>query len=330
MTRAAAMRRSAIALCVWVAYCGGAMADVLKVGVRPDAPPFSARSDALSNVGVASSIGPLGARGYGGFVVRICDAVLLEMQREDASLVVEAVEVSTATRFEVLEAGGIDILCDPATITVDRLARNLNVSPPIYLSGISFVSQSPSVYLDTYCGVIVGLVGDTTSSSRGIGAILAAGEFGRFSKAIRLALGGGQSSMDGLPRCDRARRPVVKIYDSHTALAEDFCGGNVIYYVGDIEIVIRSVGKYQDCDFLSADKTFSDERYGIFSRAYGLADDLHKKNAFLIATFNRLLTRRLFSENSILQTAFREAFPNYRVSDKLRLFFLSIYGINVL
>ncbi|MBP1850210.1 hypothetical protein [Rhizobium halophytocola] len=143
----------------------------LIIGVRSDARPFAYKR--LNDVSIDSDAtrGPLSRRGYSGYMIRICDAVLAEMMIDPGispPLTLEDIQIYNlsethryaqiesqrpgppdertdrprlpepgAARF--LELGThFDILCDPATMTSEN--RWAQVSPPLFLTGIAYLS----------------------------------------------------------------------------------------------------------------------------------------------------------------------------------------------
>jgi hypothetical protein len=144
---------------------------LLTIGIRGEVRPFSFRL-AKRVVDSDATRGPLSHAGYGGYMVRICDAVLAEMLTPDPGkaadirlediriydldtdkrLAISAGEEEGADhqssgedgrssgpaerRFEQL-GKEFDILCDPATIT--NAQREFIVSPPLFLSGIGYL-----------------------------------------------------------------------------------------------------------------------------------------------------------------------------------------------
>jgi ABC-type amino acid transport substrate-binding protein len=116
MSRAAAL----IALA-----CGSAAAaETARVGVRADAMPFSYRA---------------ADGGYAGFLVDLCRAGL-----EAAGFEPEFVEVTAATRFDGLgpDDAGIDLLCDPTTITLER-ARRWSFTPIVFVANGAYLRRTP-------------------------------------------------------------------------------------------------------------------------------------------------------------------------------------------
>lgn len=81
---------------------------VLKIGVRTNAPPFS-----LYNNGSPE-----------GYIVDLCNAIYTNLQKElNTPLKVQYVPVTTATRFELLGKGEIDLECGTTTVTKARRER---------------------------------------------------------------------------------------------------------------------------------------------------------------------------------------------------------------
>ncbi|MBO9402534.1 hypothetical protein [Shimia sp. R9_3] len=60
--------------------------------------------------------------------------------------------------------------------------------------------------------------------------------------------------------------PVIKHYATHRQLARAFCDNDVLYYVGDVEIV-RAMLQREKCidSSIIAPATFTVERYGIYT-----------------------------------------------------------------
>lgn len=99
---------------------------VLKIGVRTNAPPFS-----LYNNGTPE-----------GYVVDLCNAIYTSLQKEfNSPLKVQYVPVTTATRFELLEKGDIDIECGTTTVTKARRER-ADFSYNTFITSTNFVTRS--------------------------------------------------------------------------------------------------------------------------------------------------------------------------------------------
>ncbi|MGO6969106.1 hypothetical protein [Rhizobium leguminosarum] len=321
----------------------------LSIGVRSDARPFSYELPPHT-VDSDATRGPLSRNGYGGYMIRICDAVLAEMLVEpDISkhLMMEQIKIydidkeyrilkknadqarartadlkaaqdktvgsSGADTNEAQEEQEIrnppepsasrfidlgikyDILCDPATITNDR--RQVIVSPPLFLTGISYLTPKGAPVPGEACGdldpapvkpadkqppqngtettgnstkqkvprpALIGLVGGTTAESRGLQALIDAREMPKFEEQLVKQL----RKEPGKPACEHGM--LVRPYPNHEEAARAFCRGDAFhYYVGDLEIIRTYVGAIPGCKFDNGVVTYTNDRYGIFGRAIG-------------------------------------------------------------
>lgn len=323
---------------------------VLRIGVREDARPFSYKLDpSEQSVAMGTLLrGELGNAGYGGYVVQICDHVLSKLAAlSDASrLTIEVQPVNAENRFRLLRAPSgeflqsdklleerpIDILCDPSTVDSGRL-HDLNASLPIYVSGITFAttrdffprSGSP-------CAHILGVVSETTSASTGVRTLLEAGNFPRFrselieflyEKPEETPQGKCQSKRGEEKEASENKQDAIRQFSTHTELSEAFCKGDVIYYVGDREIIRRSLERQPDCSFSDASITHADERYAIFARS--ILDPADPKNYYILKFFE-ILSRDVQGPNSVLNAAFSTTFPGYPLQEKLKALYWSISG----
>ncbi|WP_170317844.1 transporter substrate-binding domain-containing protein [Paroceanicella profunda] len=285
---------------------------VLRVGVREDAKPFSYR---LPSGPASDWDGPLHRQGYSGYVVRLCDGTLVDVQRRHR-FTVEAVPITARTRFDALKAGGIDILCDPATITRTRLTDHL-ASPPVYLSGVTYARRVG----EGGTGLKVGVVGNTTSQYDGIEAILRAGEWPQYREDLKKQLYDLQhrstapcGSGDG---CGDTGG--IVLFDTHRDLAQAFCRGELSYYVGDFEIVKAMLDDIGGCTWEDARETYTDERYAIF------VSDAPERGALKL-DFLQALSSKILLSPSLLDEAFEATFPGAKASRKLRIFFWTMRG----
>jgi hypothetical protein len=302
----------------------------LYVGVRGDAPPFSYRPDQML-VSSGKGTGPLGDAGYSGYIVYICDRVLEVMRdrNDQPAFNVVPVEVTAGSRFQMLReipGGGdpsIDLLCDPATATRERL-RDHTASLPLYLSGVGYAARKRERNQNTGSGNFrINVVGSTTAIDHGIRRILDAGEWPSFRDDLLSYLYNPGAATDGNEK--------VRLSPTHKAAVEAFCAAPsgdsnpLQYYVGDLEIVNRALLIYgdPDCKPEPATTTYSDDRYVLFMRN---ADSVGIDKARLLMTFSRVLSELVLSQPSLLDEAFEANFEGYRRSDKLRLFFWSLYG----
>lgn len=199
---------------------------VVVIGVRIDAPPFAWRD-------------PDGG-GYSGFLFHLCVEAAVH-----AGYLPKVVPITAADRSEFFKGRRpeINLVCDPTTITISRLAdlRKLpapgpEFSPIIFVANGSYVSnlsaeagvlplesarslecipRSPATDKTVY--LAAGFVGDTTAE-----------------KTLRDA----QRSKNIQLQPDQRLCLVQK--DTHWQAAEAFCDGQLRYYFGD-EDILRSV-----------------------------------------------------------------------------------------
>lgn len=238
-------------------------AQTLVVGVRADAPPFSFHPDPD-----APPDGPGRPRdlGYAGFMVDLCERVLSVVTAEHG-LAVETALVDAGDRFDRLASGEVHVLCDPATILPDRL-QGAMASVPVYMSAVTF-AQPDSLPGTVECMTLVGYVGETTAAE-GARAVYDRGGWprygGRIEEALDAMAGGDPSPKTdaGDGACDRER---VRRFETHTELAERFCAEEVLFYVGDVEIIRAAIERQDACavDHTVRPAIYSDERYAIYT-----------------------------------------------------------------
>ncbi|PWW01987.1 extracellular solute-binding protein (family 3) [Hoeflea marina] len=310
---------------------------LLCIGVRSDARPFSYIPDASrvsKSVATDGPRGPLTRAGYTGYMIQICDAVLAEMVLEsnsDTKLTFDDIGIfdidrnrndQSGTRFNDL---GIhfDILCDPATITNDRRV-GLTVSPPLFLTGISYVTLKDSPLPKSACQnpskPLIGLVGGTTAESRGIRALVDAGELPRYETEL-------VNYLRGIATCPSESKPRVKSYGNHSDAAKAFCESSFDYYIGDLEIITENIKTIPGCSYTNGTQTYTNDRYAIFGKAIAQQQkDEYLKRELSIAQFFEILSQKTIFTPSILDKAFSDTFQNVRPSKKLEVFFWSIRG----
>lgn len=283
------------------------------VGVRSDAKPFS--YSIRHRTQITNLPGSPRQNNFDGYMVYVCMSVL-DALSENISLDVQTRVVNAQDRFGLLHSGEVDVLCDPSTITSSRMKDfNLVSSTPLYMSAITFAT-SPYAFNDE-CRSYVGVVAATTSEVRGIREIVESQSWPRFGDEI---LSVYRSNVPD-QRVENCNDPVIRKYTSHDQLARDFCAGKVLYYVGDVEIIRSNIERAKCLPTSSiAPAIFSDERYGIFLRI--------REDSDFPLLFLRELSRQVFSDPSVLSSAFDETFGKSRVgaSEKLKAFFWSLSG----
>ncbi|WP_186827202.1 hypothetical protein [Paracoccus aurantiacus] len=314
----------------------------LHVGVRADAPPFSYLPRPMF-VAAGKGTATLGKAGYAGYIVYICDRVIDVMKsRRDLTpneadtgldFDVEIVQVTADNRFDLLTAETgtkIDILCDPATATYRRV-RDHTASVPLYMSGIGFAARIRDGQVNTGGSGRIAVVGKTTAGDYGIKRILDAGEWPNYKERLLAYIHNPSDHAQSVQGAVPASLGIVEAFPTHEQAARAFCSDpedakyRFNYYVGDMEIVNRALMVYgtPNCKFERATATYSDDRYTIFMRNPEQAD---ARKARLLMRFSRTLTELVLTNPSLLEEAFQANFERYSRSDKLRIFFWSLYG----
>lgn len=114
-----------------VAAQSAAEENVLVLGVRADAPPFSY---------LASGEGE--KERFLGYSVTLCQLIAKRAIREGLYCDLEYQQVSASDRFTLLKDGQIDLLCGASTITLERM-RIADFSLFTFLSGASIMYRTP-------------------------------------------------------------------------------------------------------------------------------------------------------------------------------------------
>lgn len=304
---------------------------VLRIGVREDARPFSHLSDQGQPGVDTPRPGLPRSHGFTGYVVAICEAALEAGQRNrrsgfPAEMGFETVVVNAQNRFDALLDGRIDILCDPATITPRRLT-DLMVSMPIYLSAVTYAEprEFPG---ELPCQNIVGVVSETTADMTGLRSIIAAGSWPRFGGRVSAALDQigpeGNAGPRVLPDDPECGAEVIRYYGNHTDLARDFCAAETLFYVGDVEILQRQIRVREGCEARSRilPAVFTNERYAIYARRTSETPE----TAAAILTFMGELSELVYRRPSLLLNEFAEHFDRGTASEKLRAFYWGLLG----
>ncbi len=301
-------------------------AQELRMGVRRDAVSMSYEVTEAKRGGANTASGPLAEAGFDGFAVHICDRVLVDMQRiYGASLKIEVKPVIAAEIWGMMDEGELDIICGPTTATQDRLQGRI-ASPPFFVSGVSYASRAPQEV--QACVPIAGFLRSSTAGSTALRSILQSGDWPAQDVGIlNEFLSGGASWKKLYKDCDHSVEP-KQAFDTHDALADAFCAGLLKYYVGDFEIMARSLQAAKNrlegpCDYALSDRTFSEERYVILGR---VRDGLDDEPNSLVAHFFEILSRKLFFQPSVIDSAFDSSFPFAQPSRKLDFLFWALRG----
>lgn len=200
--------------------------DALRIGVRTFAQPFSYRSGRIVRAPLGPKIGPLGREGYTGYMIYICDEILMQMmvQRGDGPLIteneIEAIDIDrtwSKTLGDRLGSIGynVDIICDPASISRERVNSFL-VSPPLFATGIGYLRFREKLFAEPCdkASALIGAVGSTNAVQRGIRSILEAGEWAPHRRKIETALRGENPCSIAE---DNKKLPIGNIFNSYAA-----------------------------------------------------------------------------------------------------------------
>lgn len=331
--------------------CSSGAADkCLRVGVRSAAQPFSYYSrtfEAAENSTVERMMaksGPLRVAGYDGYMVYICDEVLRQLMTPGpglpaplASDQIDVVDVDKLMARKdwqgrdrlMLLGGEIDLLCDPATINLERV-RTFAVSPPLFLTGVSYLMREGNEMTAWQVGqcppkgkALIGVVGSTNAASHGIRAILEADEWKMISSSLypEIQPDRQQGSACAMPE-DGQVGGLIWAGKTHDEVAKEFCEGDIIYYVGDLEIILAYARRFPGCNPVPAAQSFTNDRYGIFAQI----DYTKPWKALLIGRFFEVLNREIATSDSLLDRAYGAEFGDATKSRKLDLFFWSLRG----
>jgi polar amino acid transport system substrate-binding protein/glutamate/aspartate transport system substrate-binding protein len=158
--------RSCLALLAFsaLAFSGGAAAagtidkiradQTLRIAYRDDAPPFSYK-------------GP-GSTGPTGFIVELCKVVAKKLadQLGVPGLKVTYVTVTASNRFDIIERGEADLLCEPTSVTLSRRQR-VDFSIATFVDGASLLTRDTSLSnLKAMAGKKIGVLSGTTTEER--------------------------------------------------------------------------------------------------------------------------------------------------------------------
>ncbi|MER8395710.1 transporter substrate-binding domain-containing protein [Mesorhizobium sp. M1340] len=305
-------------VCVtWISVIGQGCAEEIKIGVRPDAKPFSYCKDSSC----ASSL-----ESYDGYSVSICKDILDDMRIRNPSMGVRVVKVTAGDRLLALDHNQVDFLCGADTITEERLNKYA-FSFPIYVTGISIASrrqdsENRGCEPGAKRPAVVGMVGNTTAQSDGIDLMLRAGEFGQFEQVVRQAK---DNFSDGKAKCSDGNGggpdvEIIKTYSDHDTGLRAFCNGDVKYYIADREILLFA----RQCDdIILSDRTYSYDEYGLVFRKPSVGTP---RDYWLFAEISYSLQKLAWGTRSIILQSVLSNMNNYRLSPELEQFFRSVTG----
>jgi ABC-type amino acid transport substrate-binding protein len=134
----------------------------LRVAYREDAPPFSFKD---------------GKGEPAGFMVDLCRSVSqrLASQLDLGDVKITYVPVTAVNRFDAIETGQADLLCEPTTATLSR-REHVNFSIPTFVDGASLLVRGEGVSdLQALAGKKIGVLGGTTTEQTLRNSLAAAG-----------------------------------------------------------------------------------------------------------------------------------------------------------
>jgi len=176
---------------------------VVYVGVREDAKPFSYRATDGAKEPILA--------GFGGFMVEVCRHVLKQMKEmpDYQHLQFRALATNAADRFAELDAHGhFLMLCGPDSITRKRM-KNYRASHPLFKSGMTYAylnPRSPKFPRAAYCSHIIGVVRGTTADLQGLDDLAGRDILMRFDSAVDLEL---NKTHERLESADKLMRDLI-------------------------------------------------------------------------------------------------------------------------
>jgi polar amino acid transport system substrate-binding protein/glutamate/aspartate transport system substrate-binding protein len=195
----------------------------LRIAYREDAPPFSYK-------------GP-GSTGPAGFIVELCKIVAAKLadQLGVQGLQITYVTVTATNRFDVIERGEADLLCEPTSVTLSRRQR-VDFSVATFVDGASLLTRDTSLSnLKAMAGQKIGVLSGTTTEER-----------------LRSSLRTFGITADITP---------AKTHDDGLAMLE---GGKIAAYFADQTILIALLNQSKEPDKLAiAEDYLSVEPYAL-------------------------------------------------------------------
>lgn len=195
----------------------------IRIAYRDDAPPFSYKD--------ASKAEPAG------YMVDLCRAVTRRIgdQLNLSGLKIAYVKVTAENRFDAIEHGQADLLCEPTSATLSRRQR-VDFSIPTFADGASLLTSDMSVRdLQDLAGKKVGVLAGTTTE-----------------ESLRATLKGLQVQAEVVP---------AKTHDEGIAMLDS---GKIAAYFGDRSILMFVLRKSKAPEKLAlAENYLSVEPYAL-------------------------------------------------------------------
>jgi ABC-type amino acid transport substrate-binding protein len=245
----------------------------VRIAYRDDAPPFS-----LKGEGGAPA----------GYSVELCKAVAGDLKRQLnlAKLDVTYVQVTAADRFEAIEKGRADLLCEATTATLSR-RKLVDFSIATFVSGASLMIKpgGPTTY-EALAGQKIGVLGGTTTE-----------------EALRNSL------------ADRKMKAEIVVVKSHPEGLKLLAAGDIAAYFGD-----RTILQFMLRDDKAAASLLLANDYLTFE-PYALAIP-HADDAFRLAVDTAL--SRIYRSGDIQGIFVRSFGKNVKPSELVKALYLIV------
>lgn len=128
-------------------------AGTIKIGYRTDARPHS-YTDAAGRPA--------------GYIIDLCREVVAAVRNEIGApdLKTDYITVTSENRFVAIQAGTIDLLCEPSSITISR-RELVDFSLPTFIdgAGVLYQQRAPITRFEDFAGKKVGVLSGTTSET---------------------------------------------------------------------------------------------------------------------------------------------------------------------
>jgi polar amino acid transport system substrate-binding protein len=270
--------------------------NVLVLGVRADAPPFSYREEGQTEK-------------YQGYSVTLCKQIAKRAIKEGLYCKSIYKEVSADNRFQLLQTGEIDILCGATTVTLERM-RVADFSLFTFLSGTSVMYPVSGAKQNSRQ--------KTKESSQEdvfrVGVLKGTTTEGEIERIIRHFQDFGLNEITEIK--------VVR-YDDHYQGLDQLVNHEIEAYLADREILLALKQRQNEKKDSSVDLKVSQEYFSL--EPYAIA--LHRGNWDLRYIANSVLSE-MFGGNSPgdnkmhIFDLLRQSFPGKKFSKSLEYMFL--------
>ncbi len=193
-----------------LAGAGAAGAEEARIGMRSDANPFVYET--------APGV-------FEGFLADICRAAVEAAGYGPGT----EVPIDAGNRLEEPAGGGVDVVCDPTTLTLERAGR-FDFSPIVFIANATFVSRDTRAFL---APGQAGLSADCAAALAGVGRVAAAGMLAGTTAVAAYELARERGFLG-----DRREYGVCAVtVASHVEGIDRLCAGELSFYFGDADIL---------------------------------------------------------------------------------------------